>query len=101
MYVCTLRSITLESKQFMYVGGDLTSLMSQCMYVGGDLTSLMSLPPLSLSALLFLWQFPHFFALSWLYREDYSRGGFQMVSGNDPEGVRDSTTQATTYIEYE
>jgi heme O synthase-like polyprenyltransferase len=50
----------------------------------------MSLPPLSLSLLLFLWQFPHFFALSWLYREDYSRGGFQMVSGNDPDGVRET-----------
>jgi protoheme IX farnesyltransferase len=37
--------------------------------------------------ILFLWQFPHFFALSWMHRLDYARGGFQMVSRNDmPEG---------------
>jgi heme o synthase len=41
-----------------------------------------------LSGLLFLWQFPHFFALSWMYRDDYARGGFQMVAVNDPSGVR-------------
>ena len=27
---------------------------------------------------LFLWQFPHFFALSWMHRRDYARGGFQV-----------------------
>lgn len=27
---------------------------------------------------LFLWQFPHFFALSWMHRKDYARGGFQV-----------------------
>ena len=25
-----------------------------------------------------LWQFPHFYALAWLHREDYTRGGFKM-----------------------
>lgn len=43
---------------------------------------------IALAALLFLWQFPHFFALSWMYREDYARGGFQMVAVNDPTGTR-------------
>jgi heme o synthase len=42
----------------------------------------------ALAGILFLWQFPHFFALSWMYKEDYSRGGFQMVSVNDPTGER-------------
>ena len=28
-----------------------------------------------LGAILFVWQIPHFFALAWLYREDYQRGG--------------------------
>jgi len=32
-----------------------------------------------LAALLFTWQLPHFFALAWLYREDYERGGFRML----------------------
>jgi protoheme IX farnesyltransferase len=36
--------------------------------------------------ILFLWQLPHFLALAWLYREDYRRGGFAMLSVDDPEG---------------
>lgn len=44
--------------------------------------------PMGLATLLYLWQFPHFFALSWLYREDYSRGKFQMIACNDPDGSR-------------
>jgi len=36
-----------------------------------------------LCATLFLWQFPHFMALSWMHRVDYARGGFQMVATND------------------
>jgi hypothetical protein len=44
--------------------------------------------PALLAAALFLWQFPHFFALSWVHRKDYSRGGFQMIPCNDPAGVR-------------
>ena len=42
-----------------------------------------------LGGTLFLWQFPHFFALSWMHRVDYARGGFQMVPCNDnPAGDR-------------
>ena len=32
-----------------------------------------------LCAILFLWQFPHFFAIAWMYREDYERGGIIML----------------------
>ncbi len=39
-----------------------------------------------LGLLLFLWQIPHFLALSWLYREDYARGGFRMLAISDPGG---------------
>jgi heme o synthase len=38
--------------------------------------------------ILFLWQMPHFFALAQMYREDYARGGFPMLSVVDPGGVR-------------
>jgi len=41
---------------------------------------------LALFWILFLWQLPHFLALSWIYREDYRRGGFVMLSLEDPEG---------------
>ena len=36
--------------------------------------------------ILFLWQLPHFLALAWLYREDYARAGFKMLSVGDPDG---------------
>lgn len=39
-----------------------------------------------LAAILFVWQIPHFLALAWMYREDYERGGFQMLPSRDPEG---------------
>src|SRR5260370_19226041 len=34
---------------------------------------------LVLFAILFVWQFPHFFAIAWLYREDYAKGGIRML----------------------
>jgi protoheme IX farnesyltransferase len=37
--------------------------------------------------ILFLWQLPHFMAISWLHREDYARGGFAMLSVQDPDGA--------------
>jgi protoheme IX farnesyltransferase len=42
----------------------------------------------SLFAILFFWQLPHFLAIAWMYREDYARGGFQMLPIVDPTGVR-------------
>ncbi|MCZ6486011.1 MAG: heme o synthase [Acidobacteria bacterium] len=41
-----------------------------------------------LFAILFAWQFPHFLAISWIYREDYKRAGFAMLSSTDPDGKR-------------
>ena len=32
-----------------------------------------------LFAILFLWQFPHFYAIAWMYREDYARAGIRML----------------------
>jgi heme o synthase len=32
-----------------------------------------------LYAILFLWQFPHFMAIAWMYREDYARAGYQVL----------------------
>lgn len=42
----------------------------------------------ALFAIVFLWQVPHFLAISWLYREDYQRGGFTMLPVMDSEGRR-------------
>lgn len=48
----------------------------------------LGLEALVLFAILFWWQHPHFFALSWKYREDYRQGGFRMLSGQDKDGRR-------------
>ncbi|MCA9244012.1 MAG: heme o synthase [Phycisphaerales bacterium] len=48
----------------------------------GDLSA----PAWILGAILFLWQMPHFFALAWMYREDYRLGGFRMLPYCDPGG---------------
>jgi protoheme IX farnesyltransferase len=46
--------------------------------------------------ILFFWQLPHFMAISWLYREDYARGGFVMTSTIDAHG-RSVARQAVFY----
>ena len=45
----------------------------------------------SLFVILFFWQMPHFFAIAWMYREDYSRAGFRMISSDDPSGERSAS----------
>lgn len=42
----------------------------------------------ALVATMFLWQFPHFMAIAWLYREDYARGSQRMLTVVDPSGLR-------------
>ena len=41
---------------------------------------------LVLYSMLFLWQFPHFLAIAWMYREDYSRAGLRMLPPEDSDG---------------
>src|SRR6202790_1516345 len=41
-----------------------------------------------LFAILFFWQFPHFYSIAWMYREDYARAGIRMLPVVDREGVR-------------
>jgi protoheme IX farnesyltransferase len=42
---------------------------------------------LALFAILFVWQFPHFYAIALMYREDYARGGIRMLPVVDPDGA--------------
>ncbi len=50
----------------------------------------------SLFLIVFLWQFPHFLAIAWIYREDYRRAGFQMLTVHDARGRR-TGCQAFSY----
>ena len=43
---------------------------------------------LPIFALLYFWQLRHFFAIAWMYRDDYKRGGFKMLSHYDKTGKR-------------
>lgn len=51
---------------------------------GGEL----GLRAASLFTVLFLWQFPHFMAIAWMYREQYGRAGLQMLTVVDSTGRR-------------
>jgi protoheme IX farnesyltransferase len=37
-------------------------------------------------AVLYLWQMPHFFAIAWMYQDEYRKGGFRMLSSIDKDG---------------
>ncbi len=50
----------------------------------------MGIEALVLFAMLFLWQFPHFYAIAWMYREDYARAGILMLPVVEPDGVSTS-----------
>jgi len=41
----------------------------------------------TLFAILFVWQFPHFMSIAWLYREDYGKAGIRMLPVVHPDGV--------------
>jgi protoheme IX farnesyltransferase len=40
-----------------------------------------------LFAIVFLWQFPHFYAIAWMYRDDYARAGIRMLPVVEPDGA--------------
>jgi protoheme IX farnesyltransferase len=37
-------------------------------------------------AIVFFWQFPHFYSIAWLYRQDYEDGGIRMLPVVEPDG---------------
>ncbi|MCB9832368.1 MAG: protoheme IX farnesyltransferase [Planctomycetes bacterium] len=41
-----------------------------------------------LFAILFIWQYPHFLAIGWLFKDDYAGAGYRMLSAVDPAGER-------------
>ena len=50
----------------------------------------------SLVAILFFWQLPHFLAIAWIYREDYEKAGFRMISEGE-QGASNTGKSAVLY----
>ena len=42
----------------------------------------------ALFAILAFWQMPHFFAIAWMYKDEYAKAGFKMLPSVDPDGSR-------------
>ena len=47
----------------------------------------LNMEALVLFLILFVWQFPHFLAIAWMYREDYARAGIRMLPVVEPDGA--------------
>jgi len=56
-------------------------------------------PAVALFAVLFVWQFPHFMAIGWLYRDDYRHGGIRLAATQQPIewAARSTVVQALFY----
>jgi len=90
--------LTLISYLFIYT--PLKTRTSLCTFVGAfpgaapvlmgwsATTNSLSLEAWALYAILFLWQFPHFYAIGLLYREDYARAGMLMIPTADENNDR-------------
>jgi protoheme IX farnesyltransferase len=96
MLTSLLAALTLASYLFLYT--PLKMRTPQCTLVGafpGAIPPLIGWVAASgeftlgagiLYLILFLWQFPHFLAIAWLYREDYSRAGIVMLPVVEEDG---------------
>jgi protoheme IX farnesyltransferase len=51
-------------------------------------TGSITIPAIVLFGIAFLWQMPHFFAIAWLYRDDYERAGIPLLPVLEPDGRR-------------
>lgn len=91
-----LAALTLVSYVFIYTPLKRRSTLNTLVgavpgalpIVGGYAASTgrLDAPAAVLFLVMFLWQMPHFLALSWLYREDYGRAGIKMLAVRDPSG---------------
>jgi protoheme IX farnesyltransferase len=97
LLTAALGALTLSSYIFIYT--PLKRISTLCTIVGavpGAIPPLMGWTAATgalgtggwiLFGILFFWQLPHFMAISWIYREDYGRAGFEMVSVRDTDGT--------------
>jgi protoheme IX farnesyltransferase len=98
LLTCVLGAVSLVSYLFIYTPlKRLTWLNTAVGAIPGGLPPLMGWAAArgelggggwALFAILAFWQIPHFFAIAWIYREEYAKAGFQMLPNVDPDGRR-------------
>ena len=56
-------------------------------------------PAIALFLILFVWQFPHFMAIGWMYRADYAHAGIRVTATQEPlrDAARSSAVQSLFY----
>jgi heme o synthase len=86
-----LKSVTTLNTVIGAVPGALPPLIGW-----GAATGTLGREAWTLFLIVFLWQFPHFLAIAWIYRDDYKRAGFRMLSGRDARGTM-TGCQAVSY----
>ncbi|MBI1901383.1 MAG: protoheme IX farnesyltransferase [Planctomycetia bacterium] len=85
LYVCLYTPLKRVSPQNTAVGavaGAMPVLM------GWSAAAPLSLEAAALFLIVYLWQFPHFMAIAWLYRRQYAAAGLKMATVVDPTGGR-------------
>ncbi|XP_046964738.1 protoheme IX farnesyltransferase, mitochondrial [Vanessa cardui] len=88
-----LKRISITNTWLGSVVGAIPPLMGWAGCAGG-----LDAGALVLSAVLYSWQFPHFNALSWNLRPDYSRAGYRMMAVTDPALCRRVALRHTGFI---
>lgn len=100
LFVNWVTALLAASMLFLYVGvyTPTKRISSICTLIGAipgamppllgwtAATGKIELGGIVLFSILFIWQIPHFLAIAWIYKEDYSRASFQMLSVIDQNG---------------
>ena len=82
-----LKRVTVHNTLVGTIPGALPALGGYTAAVG-TVALPVALPGWIVFAILVFWQLPHFYSLAWMYRKDYDRGGFAMISVDDETGNR-------------
>ncbi len=98
LLTCVLGAVTLVSYLFIYTPlKRVTWINTLVGAIPGALPPLMGWTAArnelsgegwALFAILAFWQLPHFFAIAWMYRDEYAKAGFVMLPHLDPDGSR-------------
>lgn len=92
-----LKPVTAANTTVGAVAGALPVLIGWSA-VGGTLNVFADPRGLTLFLILFLWQFPHFMAIAWLYRQQYAQAGLRMLTVVDPSGLQAAWQAVTTSL---